>query len=151
MRDYGPPPENQTELVIPGVNDAASKDWEDARQWTCLHFSEWCYYKEHADAHRDKNGKASPNACLNAMRERFMQTPVRITAHWHEGRKPGSRQFRARDRDNIRFGMKFIQDALVAEGIIDDDAFDKVDPHDTYTKDKDDPHVVVVIEEVEET
>lgn len=71
MRDYGPPPENQTELVIPGVNDEASKAWEEARRWTCLHFSEWCYYKEHADAHRDRNGKASPNACLNAMRERF--------------------------------------------------------------------------------
>lgn len=82
-------------------------------------------------------------ACLEPMR-----TPVRITAHWHEGRKPGSRQFRALDRDNIRFAMKFIQDALVAEGIIDDDAFDKVDPRDTYTKDRDDPHVVVVIEEV---
>lgn len=82
-------------------------------------------------------------ACLEPM-----ETPVRITAHWHEGRKPGAKRFQARDRDNIRFGMKFIQDALVAEGIIDDDAFDKVDPHDTYTKDRDDPHVVVVIEEV---
>lgn len=71
MRACGPAPGNQTEMVIPGVNDGPSEVWEEVRDWTCRNFSAWCYYKEFADLNRGPDGKASPNECLMAVRTRF--------------------------------------------------------------------------------
>lgn len=99
-----------------------------------------------------KAKKANEEALMWAIKAAHlkpMKTPVRIHVTWHEGKKPGARGFRPRDKDNIRCGMKFVQDALVACGIIDDDSFHKVTPSDDYQIDKDDPRVVVEIWEVE--
>lgn len=95
--------------------------------------------------------RANEDAILWAIKAahlKQMKTPVRITAHWYEGKKQGVKKFRPRDKDNIRFGMKFIQDALVKSGIIEDDSFYKVTPNDTYDIDKDNPRIVVEIEEI---
>ena len=88
---------------------------------------------------------------IMAARLNPMKTPVRITAHWYEGLNPGKKVFRPRDRDNIRSGMKFIQDALVEAKVIDNDSFHKVDPHDTYHLDRENPRIVVEIEEIDGT
>lgn len=74
MRDYGPPPDNQMQLDIPGVNDVAREKWEEARDWTCRHFAEWCGYKEFAFENRGPDGKASPNECLM-----FLRTTYRLS------------------------------------------------------------------------
>ncbi len=71
MRASAPPPDNQMQLAIPGVNDASRGMWEEAREWTCRHFDAWCFYKEFADLNRGPDGKASPNECLMAVRVRF--------------------------------------------------------------------------------
>lgn len=89
---------------------------------------------------------------IKAARLKPMKTPVRVTAHWYEGmRNPTGKLFRPRDRDNIRSGMKFILDALVKAKVIDNDSFHKVDPHDTYHLDRDNPRIVVEIEEINGT
>lgn len=85
---------------------------------------------------------------IKAARLKPMKTPVRITVHWYEGKRPGVKVFRPRDKDNIRNGIKFIQDALVKAGIIDNDSFHKVTPYDTYHLDRDNPRIIVEIEEV---
>lgn len=77
-----------------------------------------------------------------------METPVHIHVIWHEGLKPGAKRFQPRDKDNVRVGIKFIQDALVKAGIIDDDSWAKVTPTDDYVLDRDSPHIEVVIEEI---
>ena len=71
MRDYGEAPGNQMELEIPGVNDHSRGIWEEAREWTCSHFTEWCAYKRYADESRGSDGKASPNECLMFLRTTF--------------------------------------------------------------------------------
>lgn len=71
MRDYGPPPGNQMELELPGVNDKARKVWEQVREWTCQNLSQWCAYKEYANENRGSDGKASPNECLMYLRTKF--------------------------------------------------------------------------------
>lgn len=70
-----------------------------------------------------------------------MEPPVSLTVIWvNENRR--------RDKDNTRFAVKFIQDALVGEGIIPNDKWDTVTPYDGYEIDKDNPRVVVIIQEV---
>lgn len=70
-----------------------------------------------------------------------MNPPVSLTVIWvNENRR--------RDKDNTRFAVKFIQDALVGEGIIPNDKWDTVTPYDGYEIDKDNPRVVVIIQEV---
>lgn len=86
---------------------------------------------------------------IAAARLKPMRTPVRIHATWYEGKKPCAKTFRKRDKDNVRCGMKFIQDALVSMKIIDDDGWDKVTPTDDYRVDRDNPRIVVEIWEVD--
>lgn len=58
---------------------------------------------------------------------------------------------RRRDKDNIAFARKFIQDALVRSGIIQNDGWNHIEHFtDDFTVDKNNPHVEVVIEEYEE-
>lgn len=71
MIGYGPPPDNQMELSLPGVNDESREEWEEARRWTCQHFREWCAYKEYARESAGPDGKASPNECLMFLRTTF--------------------------------------------------------------------------------
>ena len=75
--------------------------------------------------------------------------PVRACAiayHWVE---PLPRRGHIRDRDNIRFGAKFVNDALVSQGILLDDGPDGVvSLTDSFTYDGVTPGVLVTIEEV---
>lgn len=79
-----------------------------------------------------------------------MEGPVTITVLWREGIKPGKSRFVARDKDNVRFAIKFIQDALVAMGILKDDSWKNVTPFDVYEIDRDRPQVTVVISDEDE-
>jgi hypothetical protein len=75
--------------------------------------------------------------------------PVRACAiqyHWIE---PIPIRGHIRDRDNIRFGAKFINDALVGQGILLDDGPDGViSLTDTFAYDASHPGVWVTLEEV---
>lgn len=72
MRSYGPPPDNQMRLQMPGLGDDGMELMEDARRWMMTHrFKEWEWYMAFARAECAGGGKASPNFCLQAMRRHF--------------------------------------------------------------------------------
>ena len=75
-------------------------------------------------------------------------TPVQscsIRYHWVE---PTPVRGHIRDRDNIRFGAKFINDAIVTHGILLDDGPDGVTGlSDTFEYDADNPGVWVTLKE----
>lgn len=57
---------------------------------------------------------------------------------------------RKRDKDNIAFGKKFIQDALVKSGVINNDGWEYVVGfEDSFAVDKDNPRIEVEIIEVD--
>ena len=67
--------------------------------------------------------------------------PIRVVFNWYEPDKK-------RDIDNIRAGAKFIMDALVQAKVISDDGWAcVVGMADTFSVDKDNPGVMVVLEE----
>jgi len=69
--------------------------------------------------------------------------PVHIEYHWYEPNK-------RRDKDNISFAKKFIQDALVSAGILKNDGWQEiVSFSDEFRVDKSNPRVEVVIESIE--
>lgn len=56
---------------------------------------------------------------------------------------------RKRDKDNIAFARKFIQDSLVSMRVLPDDGWKYIEGFaDEFVVDKGNPHVEVVIEEV---
>jgi len=66
--------------------------------------------------------------------------PVHIEYHWYEPN-------RRRDKDNIAFAKKFIQDALVKAGVLGNDAWQEiVSFEDKFGVDKENPRVEIVIE-----
>ena len=68
--------------------------------------------------------------------------PVFMEYTWIEKNK-------RRDKDNIAFGRKFIQDALVKAGYLKDDGWDEiVGFSDSFRVDKKEPRIEVIIEEV---
>lgn len=68
--------------------------------------------------------------------------PVVMDYTWYE---PNQR----RDKDNIVFARKFIQDALVSSGVLKNDGWKDVDGFsDSFEVDKQNPRVEVVISEV---
>lgn len=68
--------------------------------------------------------------------------PVFMAYTWFEKNK-------RRDKDNIAFGRKFIQDALVKAGYLKDDGWDEiVGFSDSFRVDKKEPRIEVIIEEV---
>lgn len=53
------------------------------------------------------------------------------------------------DRDNVAFAKKFVQDALVNAGVLEDDGWSHVVGFsDRFEVDKDNPHIEVIIKEV---
>ena len=69
--------------------------------------------------------------------------PVKITYTWYE-------ENRKRDKDNIAFGKKFVQDALVKSGVLANDGWQEIVSFaDRFGIDKDNPRVEVTIETVE--
>ena len=66
--------------------------------------------------------------------------PVKITYTWYE-------ENRKRDKDNIAFAKKFVQDALVKAGVLANDGWQEiVSFSDRFKVDKDNPRVEVIIE-----
>lgn len=66
--------------------------------------------------------------------------PVHIEYHWYEPN-------RRRDKDNIAFAKKFIQDALVKAGVLGNDGWQEiVSFEDKFGVDKENPRVEIVIE-----
>lgn len=66
--------------------------------------------------------------------------PVHIVYHWYEHNK-------RRDKDNVAFAKKFIQDALVKAGVLANDGWQEiVSFEDSFGIDKDNPRVEVIIE-----
>lgn len=66
--------------------------------------------------------------------------PVHIVYHWYEPNK-------RRDKDNIAFAKKFVQDALVKAGVLANDGWQEIVSFaDRFGIDKDNPRVEVVIE-----
>lgn len=56
---------------------------------------------------------------------------------------------RRRDKDNIAFAKKFVQDALVKAGVLQNDGWDYVDGFsDKFAVDRKDPCVLVYIQEI---
>lgn len=67
---------------------------------------------------------------------------VRLTFKWYE-------ETRRRDLDNIAFGKKFIQDALVACGVLKGDGWQHIAGFtDEFYIDKENPRIEVIISEV---
>ena len=77
-----------------------------------------------------------------------MKPPINIHVTWIEGLRPGAKQFRPRDKDNIRSSIKYIQDALIETGIIPDDNYYNVTPYDSYRLNREYPRIIVELEEV---
>ena len=78
---------------------------------------------------------------IRAARLKPIKKPVRLWCLWIE-------KDRRRDHDNTAFGLKFIQDALVDEGILKDDGWANIVgfEHD-FSVDKKNPRIVVEIRE----
>lgn len=71
-----------------------------------------------------------------------IEKPVRMIYTWYEPN-------RKRDKDNIAFAKKFIQDALIKSGIITNDGWNEIESFtDKFRIDKKDPRVEIEIEEV---
>jgi Holliday junction resolvase RusA-like endonuclease len=69
--------------------------------------------------------------------------PVVMTYCWVEPN-------RRRDKSNIAFAKKFIEDALVRCGVLKDDGWDEIDNFaDSFKVDQKNPRVEVIIEEME--
>lgn len=76
--------------------------------------------------------------------------PVRACTIAYQWIEPTPVRGHIRDRDNIRFGAKFINDALVSQGILLDDGPDGVvSLTDSFTYDGGTPGVRVTITEVQ--
>lgn len=57
---------------------------------------------------------------------------------------------RRRDKDNIAFAKKFIQDALVKTGVLENDGWNQIEHFtDDFAVDPKDPRIEVTIEEFE--
>lgn len=72
-----------------------------------------------------------------------IQRPVLMNYFWIEKNA-------RRDKDNIAFAKKFIQDGLVKAGVIENDGWERVEGFtDEFSIDKKNPRVEVVIREIE--
>lgn len=81
---------------------------------------------------------------IKAAKLKPYKCPVEIRIEWIEGKQKNGA---LRDVDNIRFGAKFILDALVAEGILPNDNPRWVrNIYDWYKFNQTDPRVVVGID-----
>jgi Holliday junction resolvase RusA-like endonuclease len=78
------------------------------------------------------------------LKNKKVKTPVFIKYTWIEKNKK-------RDKDNIAFAKKFIQDAMVKSGIIENDGWGEIAGfEDNFKVDKENAGVIIEIIEVEE-
>lgn len=81
--------------------------------------------------------------CKHQLKGVHIQKPVRIWYGWIEPN-------RRRDKDNIAFAKKFIQDSLVKAGVLKNDGWNEIDGfEDDFDVDAKKPRVIVKIREVE--
>ena len=77
------------------------------------------------------------------LREIHFTAPVTMRYTWHEPN-------RRRDKDNIAFARKFVQDALVAAGVLQGDGWACIEGFsDTFEVDRDNPRIEIEITENE--
>ncbi len=81
-------------------------------------------------------------AARNCLRGVNIKKPVEMHYTWIE-------QSNRRDRDNIAFAKKFVQDALVSIGVLEDDDHKHVVGFtDRFQTDKNNPRIEVLIKEI---
>lgn len=86
--------------------------------------------------------KDNEELVMLSVKEKKIKKPVKITFRWYE---KNSR----RDMDNIAFAKKFILDALVKKGVLQDDGWKWVKGFtDEFFIDKGNPRIEVEMEEV---
>jgi Holliday junction resolvase RusA-like endonuclease len=79
------------------------------------------------------------------LRDVHFENPVTIHYHWYEPNK-------RRDKSNIAFAVKFIEDALVKGGVLKDDGWAYVDGFThSFSIDKGNPRVELEIKETEKS
>ena len=82
-------------------------------------------------------------AAQKQLKDIHLTKPVEMRYTWVE-------KNRRRDRDNVAFARKFVQDALVRCGVLRGDGWKEIAGFtDTFMVDRDRPRVEVVLEEVE--
>lgn len=69
MIDYGKPASNQSQMQIDGFSDRGLELMEEARLWVGRHYEAWMFYRSLARRKCAEGGIASPNYCLQAMRD----------------------------------------------------------------------------------
>ena len=94
------------------------------------------------DSMKKKNERIVKNSIFEQLRGVKFNNKVSISYTWYEKDK-------RRDLDNIAFAKKFIQDALVEMGVLEGDGWKYIACYtDEFKKDKDNPRIEVVINEV---
>lgn len=101
-----------------------------------------CRANPHVGAKMKRDAEATVTACILAARVPRVGSPYRVHLRWIEAS-------RRRDPDNVRFGVKFILDALVAANVVDSDGWKHVGGiNDVFEVDADDPRIEVELEAV---
>lgn len=102
-----------------------------------------CRASAHVGAAMKRRNQDAVAAAIKAAGIKPVSGMVNVHCIWCE------RNMR-RDKDNIRFGVKFVLDALVECGIIPNDSWAYIDKlSDDFYCSKSNPRVIVEIEEVE--
>ena len=100
-----------------------------------------CRKSHHAANKQKKDAQASVAWSVKMASIAPVNAPVRLSVKWVE-------ESRRRDLDNIRFGVKFILDALVDAGILKGDGWEHVVGFDdTFDVSMDSPRIEVTMTE----
>lgn len=98
-----------------------------------------CRKNKHVGARMKREQQRRVTDAITEYGIKPMETPVDVYIRWHEPNKK-------RDKDNVRFAIKFILDGLVEAGIISNDKWKNIsDLGDDYLVDRDNPRVVVFL------
>lgn len=98
-----------------------------------------CRSNRYSGSKAKKQQQQIVEACILAARLKPMIEPVDIRFHWIE---PNMR----RDKDNIRFAAKFIQDALVSMGILKNDGWHNINNlYDQFSVNSKNPRIEVTL------
>lgn len=106
-------------------------------------YTKACRNNKYAGANLKKVNEIKVTAAIyECCKNRKIEKPVSIIYRWYE-------QNRKRDLDNIAFGKKFVQDALVKNGVLQGDGWkDIVGFSDEFYIDRENPRIEVEIREV---
>ena len=93
---------------------------------------------------KDENEKIVAFHIAEQLQDIHIEKKVHISYKWIEANQK-------RDLDNIAFAKKFIQDALVQMGTLKNDGWKNIAGFDdSFDIDKENPRIIVTIEELEE-